>query len=99
MMLRNWAIKPLQKIKNEVPSNTEINLYNIQKTVAPVPGFVDYFTFPSITNWVFYDETVTGSTLVGLSDVYPIHKSLDVNEDINFVTPGDHVVLFGKIML
>ncbi len=87
-------IKTLQQIKHEVPSNTEINLYNIPKTVAPVAGIVDYFTFPSITNWVFNDETVTGSTLVDLSDVYPIHETLNVNENVNFATPDDHVVLF-----
>ncbi len=87
-------IKDIQQMKHEVPSHSEINLFNIPQIKDPMPSFVNNFAFPSITNMMFDDKTITGSTLVDISDVYPISEALNAQESTTLATPGDHVVCF-----
>ena len=97
---RQWLLEQdildyVSSVKNDIPENTELSIFNVPKTYGPSPGFVNRFGFNGIVNWIVPGKGLYGETQKDFSDVFSIPDTAEHIDDLKIQpAPGKWVLVW-----
>lgn len=95
---RQWSLEQdiidyVSSIKEDIPENTELSIFNVPKTYGPSPGFVNRFGFNGIVNWIHPGKSLYGETQNDFSDVLRIPETIGHTNNMKIQAAQERWVL------